>query len=125
MPHRIVEVRRWQIVVSFLAVTIAFVVGLAWIVHVQDDVNRKNHDRITDLVRLQLEVNRKNQARVNDIQHDRVVSCRRTYEGVREIFKPLLPPPPKLTVRERRNLRIFNHRIDQLKAHCPGQTGTN
>jgi hypothetical protein len=38
MLRETVEVRRWQIFISFAAVTIAYCVGLWLIVHVQNDV---------------------------------------------------------------------------------------
>ena len=62
-----------------------------------------------------------NRDRVQDIQQARVDSCRRTYEGVREIFLPFLHPDedPKVN----RNIRQFNERVDRLKARCGQQTG--
>jgi hypothetical protein len=105
MLRETVEVRRWQIFISFAAVTIAYCVGLWLIVHVQNDVNKKNHERI------------------EDINSDRVVSCKRTYEGVREVFRPFLPPVKKRTAEQAKDINTFNHRINFLKRHCPTQTG--
>jgi hypothetical protein len=105
MLRETVEVRRWQIFISFAAVTIAYCVGLWLIVHVQNDVNKKNHERI------------------EDINSDRVVSCKRTYEGVREVFRPFFPPEDKRSAEQQKNITIFNRRIHFLKKHCPSQTG--
>jgi hypothetical protein len=59
---------------------------------------------------------------VDDIQQSRIESCERTYQGVREIFKPLLPPVKTRTAKQRHDLKIFNDRIDQLKHGCATQT---
>lgn len=57
-----------------------------------------------------------NQKRINEIQAARVASCKRTYEGIREVFKPFTTNPKDP------NVIKFNNRIDQLKANCPIQT---
>ena len=63
-----------------------------------------------------------NSDRVADIQAARVESCERTYEGVRQIFQPFLPPSPR-TNKQRRLVKKFNNRIDTLRARCGQQTG--
>lgn len=59
--------------------------------------------------------------RIAQIQAARVESCRRTYEGVRQIFQPFLHPDGD--PRRNRDIRQFNQRIDSLKNGCGRQTG--
>lgn len=66
-----------------------------------------------------------NDQRVNDIQKDRVKSCQRTYEGVREVFKPFFRTKRLRTEKEQANVDKFNARIDELKAGCGDQTGVS
>jgi hypothetical protein len=63
MPRRVVVVHLWQIAVAFIAITLAFVVAAGWLTHQQ-----------------------------REIQRQRVTSCKHTYEGVREIFRPFFRP---------------------------------
>lgn len=66
-----------------------------------------------------------NSERVDDIQKDRVASCQRTYEGVREVFRPFFRTKRLRTVKEQGNIDRFNARIDELKAGCDEQTGVS
>jgi len=61
-----------------------------------------------------------NQNRIAEIQQSRVDSCRRTYEGVREIFRPFLQPGQ--TPQQAASWEKFNQSIDTLKAKCKAQT---
>lgn len=63
-----------------------------------------------------------NRSLLLEVQRSRVESCQRTYEGVREIFRPFFPPLKQATPKQRRDRRKFNRRVNQLKAHCPAQT---
>jgi len=63
--------------------------------------------------------NRENRMRVDEIQQAREESCQRTYEGIREVFKPLFPPKPNPTQKE--SLKTFNDTIDDLKSQCDTQ----
>ena len=63
-----------------------------------------------------------NNSRIDDIQSSRVESCERTYEGVREIFRPFFRPPEKRTRKQRRDVAKFNRTVDRLKARCDVQT---
>jgi len=55
-------------------------------------------------------------------QHGRLVSCKRTYEGTREIFRPFLTPAPKPGDGKRYADWVkFNKRVDTLKAGCSKQ----
>jgi hypothetical protein len=62
-----------------------------------------------------------NSDRIHDIQQSRVDSCERTYEGIREVFKPFYPPKPR-TLKQIQDLETFNDTINNLKAHCVIQT---
>lgn len=62
-----------------------------------------------------------NDARINDIQKSRIESCRRTYEGVRQVFQPLLPPRKKQTPKQRSDIDKFNTTVNNLKHGCVKQ----
>jgi hypothetical protein len=94
MPTQTVSLHRWQIVAAFISVTTAFVVQGVLLTQT-----------------------------INNVNHDRVVSCQRTYEGVREIFKPFFQPPKQRTHKQSRDIGKFNHRVDELKGRCDIQTG--
>lgn len=63
-----------------------------------------------------------NHARINDIQASRIESCRHTYEGIREVFRPFFPPRGHRTKRQRHQVTKFNHQVDRLKRGCVAQT---
>lgn len=89
MPHRKVTFERWQIVAAFLLVVAAFVVQGVFLKETINDVNR-----------------------------DRLVSCKHTYEGVREALKPLFPSLAKRTLKQKRDIDTFNLTVDRLKNRC-------
>jgi hypothetical protein len=95
MPRRVVVVHLWQIAVAFIAITLAFVAAAGWLTHQQ-----------------------------REIQRQRITSCKHTYEGVREIFRPFFRPAPARTTKERHDIRKFNRIVDQLKAQCDKQITT-
>src|SRR4051794_21980688 len=94
MPTLGKKLGRWKVGLAFAAVTIAFVI--------QGVLLTKT---------------------INDVNHDRVVSCRHTYEGVREIFRPFFRPVAVRTKKEKQDIRKFNRTVDHLKARCGKQTG--
>lgn len=70
-----------------------------------------------------------NGRRVDDIQQARLASCERTYEGIREVFRPFFPvdpvtgePLPEATDEQIENLNTFNATIKEKKAQCGKQT---
>lgn len=95
MPRRVVVLHRWQIASAFAAVTLAFVGAAGWLTHQQ-----------------------------REIQRERVASCERTYEGVREVFRPFFRPTKVRTRKERHDIRKFNRTVQRLKAHCDKQITT-
>lgn len=62
-----------------------------------------------------------NQQRIADIQKSRVASCEQTYEGIRQVFKPFFPPPPR-SAAQQADLDKFNRTIAKRKAQCVKQT---
>lgn len=92
MPRRVVVLHRWQIAVAFIALTVAFVV--------QGVLLKQT---------------------INDVNHSRRISCERTYEGIRDVFRPFFRPPLVRTAKERRDIRKFNRIINGLKARCDKQ----
>lgn len=65
-----------------------------------------------------------NSHRVSDIQKSRLTSCERTYEGIREVFKPFFPPPKTATPKQLADQSKFNRTIIHLKARCATQIRT-
>lgn len=63
--------------------------------------------------------------RVAEIQHSRIVSCRQTYEGVRQVFLPFFPPRKDRTKDQRYLVRKLNTTVDRLKDRCRQQTTPN
>lgn len=100
MPQHVITLRRWQVGLAFFAVAVSFTAG-AWI------FTGYNGDRI------------------RDIQRNRVESCRLTYEGVRQVFRPFFRPVRVRTPKERHDIRKFNRRVDDLKADCDLQVGAS
>lgn len=111
-----VQLRRWEVALAFIMLTISFTVSVGWMTHLQHELNRKNAERITDIQAL-------NHERLMDIQQERLESCRRGYEGVRQVFRPFFSPPGKRKPAERKTIRKFDRIVDHLKAHCSVQTG--
>jgi hypothetical protein len=52
------------------------------------------------------------------IQHSRVSSCEKTYESIRDVFKPFFRPPDKQTAKEKADKIKFNRTINAKKASC-------
>jgi hypothetical protein len=66
-----------------------------------------------------------NSHRISDIQQSRLVSCQRTYEGIREVFSPFFLPANKETPKQAENRHKFNTTINRLKEGCSHQTKTH
>lgn len=115
------KVKAKHIKMSFVVLTILFVLtlaGFAWILIDVRDLSHKSARLSAKTAELVIE----NQHRVNDIQNSRVKSCKRTYEGVREIFSPFFPKKHQQTKKEKINIHKFNHTINFLKNRCSKQT---
>lgn len=54
----------------------------------------------------------------NDIQSSRLHSCRASYEGIREVFKPFFRDPKLQTAKEKADQKKFNTIIDKRKRNC-------
>ena len=102
MPHRKLARTIWAnlAVIALLLVTV--IAGIGWV------ENHQRSDENRDLIR--------------QIQEQRVVSCERTYEGVREVFAPFMVPELITTPEQLQRVRTFNDTIDGLKNRCHGQT---
>jgi len=99
--------------IAFIVLTIVFfaiLLGFSWVIH---DV-KHNSGSIKTLVS-------ENSTRIGDIQRSRIESCQKTYEGIREVFKPFFPNPPR-TQKQIDNLEKFNTTINTLKKACDKQT---
>lgn len=104
------------VVIAFIVLTLLFLAVLIGFAVVVTDV-KTNSNQIRTLVI-------SNNNLIKEIQKSRIESCQRTYEGVREVFRPLFPPPPR-TKEQSRSLKLFNETIDDLKQGCITQTDPN
>lgn len=95
---------------AFIVITIVFVVVLIIFAKILRDVQH-NSNRINGLVA-------QNTERIFDIQRSRLESCKRTYGGIREVFKPFVPPIKKRTKAQQDNLDKFNRNVDRLQKQC-------
>ncbi len=112
MPMKPVTVRRWEVLLVFVLLAISFTVGLVLVDHASDKAKAAAHQAE--------QLSRENRSLIARIQRARLESCERTYEGVREIFAPILPRRAR-TPKEAHDIRVFNTRVDELKAGCPAQ----
>jgi hypothetical protein len=108
--------RARRISAAFVVLTLIFLavlIGFGIVIHnVQN-----NSSKIKGLVV-------ENTNRIHDIQRSRVESCQRTYEGIRQVFKPFFPDPPR-TQKQIDDLEKFNTLINKLKNKCDQQTHTS
>ena len=110
---------------AFVIITLIFfltLAGFAWIVQdVSDNSSQltllvsENQKRIADIQQV-------NHDRIQDIQEARIESCEKTYAGIKEVFRPFFPPPPR-TPEQQRDLDTFNETIRVLQSGCKQQTG--
>lgn len=66
---------------------------------------------------------KENKHRIFEIQDSRVESCKGTYRGIREVFKPFFPAAPR-TKEQQADLDKFNRTIAHLQKGCVKQTKT-
>jgi len=98
--------------VAFILLTLVFLGILILFSKTLYDV-KHNSTRINGLVT-------ENTHRIGDIQNSRLESCKRTYEGIGEVFQPFFPKAPR-TRKQQAELDKFNKRIDQLQQACIDQ----
>jgi hypothetical protein len=109
-----------RIKLSFVLLTCLFfliVAGFMWLLLDIRDISRKTAILSTATAHLTLE----NTKRINEIQASRTASCRQTYRGVRNVFRPFFPKHPS-DKKQARTIRKFNGTIDALVAGCESQT---
>lgn len=114
-----------EIKAAFAIITLIFfltLAGFAWLVNDISD----NSDQLTVLVaenqKRIAEIQRVNRNRIADIQSTRIESCEKTYAGIKEVFRPFFPQPPR-TPEQQANLDKFNETIRILQQGCAHQTG--
>jgi hypothetical protein len=98
---------------SFIILTVIFflvLVGFSWVIL---DV-RNNSNRIHNLLD-------QNATRIQEIQKSRVESCKLTYIGIKKVFTPFAPLPPR-TEQQTKDLEKFNRTINALVKTCVKQT---
>lgn len=105
--------------VAFIIVTALFFIVLIAFSWVVNDI-RVLSDRQTSLLDQNTQLVAENAKRIDEIQNSRLESCKRTYEGIREVFRPFNPPKPR-TTQQQSDLDKFNGTIDGLMAGCSVQ----
>ena len=107
-----IQVRTNAIRVAFLLLTCVFVLallGFLWLVRETHDLGRQNRALILE-----------NQRQDNDDVKNSILLCRRNIEGVRQIFLPFYPVPPR-TEEQQASVDKFNDRVNLLKKNCAKQ----
>jgi hypothetical protein len=102
--------------IAFAIVTLLFfatLLGFSFVVNSIRDVSNKN----TALLAQSQVLNRENKARINEIQSNRLETCKEIYRGVRKVFRPFFPPPPR-TKQQVDDIEKFNLTVDKLVASC-------
>ena len=120
------ERRTKSTIAAFVMLTITFLlvlISFSWILtDVQnsqesiEDLTKENH-RLAQVNRLLI---RENHLRISEIQDSRVESCKKTYTGISDVFRPFFPKEP-LTDAQRERLEQFNTTIVGLKNGCNRQ----
>jgi hypothetical protein len=111
-----------RIKLSFILLTLLFfaiIAGFTWVLLDVRDLSSKTAALTKVSVRLTIE----NTKRINEIQKSRKFSCKQTYRGVRNVFRPFFPKRPHTSEQER-TIRKFNRTVDTLVAGCESQTRT-
>jgi hypothetical protein len=109
-----------RIKLSFVLMTLLFfliVGGFMWLLLDIRDISRKTASLSKATARLTLE----NTKRIDEIQKSRTFSCKQTYRGVRNVFRPFFPKHPS-DKKQARTIQKFNRTIDALIAGCESQT---
>lgn len=108
---------------AFIALTAIFVatlIGFAYLLDETRDLSRQT--RALTIQTAQLGVNNRrlifeNAERDRLYRINAVIVCKENIEGVRQIFRPFFPNPPK-TLRQTEILEKFNGRVNLLKNNC-------
>lgn len=98
--------------ISFILLTIVFcltLIGFLWLVRETHDLGQQNRALILENQRQDKE----------DIENS-ILLCKRNIEGVRQIFLPFYPVPPR-TEEQQASVDKFNNRVDTLKKNCSKQ----
>lgn len=109
-----------RIKLSFVLMTLLFmliVAGFMWLLLDIRDISRKTAVLAKSTAHLTVE----NTKRINEIQESRTSSCKQTYRGVRNVFRPFFPKHPT-DQNQARTIRKFYSTIDALVAGCESQT---
>lgn len=113
--RRLFREHRWSLIGVYI-----FILAVVMIGFFRNEQSIRKVDKIAKQSQQQGVVTKKlakqNENRIQEIQAARIASCKSTYEGVRQVFKPFTQGPQTPAIKK------FNNRIDQLKANCPIQT---
>lgn len=115
------KVHARKIKTSFVLLTLLFLLvlgGFAWLLIDIRDVSNQTaelSDRTAKLSAATAHLALENSKRIEEIQASRGYSCRQTYKGVREVFRPFFKKAPKASIQK------FNQTVDALIVGCQTQ----
>jgi hypothetical protein len=110
-----------KIKTSFVLLTLLFFLvlgGFAWMLVDIRDVSTRTATLSLQTAKLTAKtahLTRENTKRIAEIQASRNYSCRQTYRGVRQVFRPFFVGAPEAQIKK------FNRTIDTLIAGCQTQ----
>lgn len=112
--------RKRIIIAAFVIMVLIFVtilIGFAIVVTNIRDVSKDANHNAEETVLLAKE----NTNRIREIQESRIESCKRTYQGIREVIQSFYPPPPRTQI-EQNQINDFESTVVRLRQGCFTQT---
>lgn len=114
------HVKARRIKTSFVAIVVIFLLTLMGFSYLLNDVVNLSH-KTSHLSKATAHLSLENSKRITEIQSSRVSSCKKTYRGVRDVFRPFFPSKPR-TEAQKDLVQRFNRRINLLVRGCNNQT---
>lgn len=105
---------------SFAVLTVLFcltLAGFAWLLVDVQNLSQKTASLSKSTAHLSVE----NSKRIDEIQNSRISSCKKTYRGVRDVFRPFFPKKPR-TVSQKKLVTKFDGVVKRLVRGCEKQT---
>lgn len=99
--------------VIMVVIVVAVLSGFGWVVSDVRDLTESNKN----LAIANKNLLRENSNRINEIQTNRLAACIGTYEGIKQVFQPFFPPPPRSKIQQAQ-LDKFNKIVNRLKKGC-------
>ena len=105
----------------FLIIVLIFfgtLIGFAWVISDVREISSQNKEIAIQNQALVEE----NEDRIIEIQANRERFCSQVYIAIGEVFEPFVPPRELQTPEQRKDIDIFNKRIDTLTQQCKETT---